>query len=284
MHTFRGEFAVSKAHFDRAVTVAERLGDPGWIANMAGHHGMPAFFAGHWDQARVDFERGIALSRQAGSSMVLTYTLIFRGRLRLWAGEWAAARQDLEEELALAECTGDLGVVLAVQGLLAEHNLLEGRPAATRARLVSMLDRAGLAEMDVTGVLPILAWAHLELGDVTAAVEVAGQAVRRARAQSQRLTLVDALRVQALVAIRQHQWVEAEQAMEEGIILAHNMPYPYAEARLLHVYGRMHLQRGEREPARERLEAALAIFRRLGARKDAERVEHALADLPTSME
>jgi hypothetical protein len=31
--------------------------------------------------------------------------------------------------------------------------------------------------------------------------------------------------------------------------------------------------------ARQRLEAALAIFRRLGARKDVERVEQAIADL-----
>jgi len=67
--------------------------------------------------------------------------------------------------------------------------------------------------------------------------------------------------------------------LEEGLTLAHSMPYPYAEAHLLHVYGAMHAQRGEPEPARERLEAALAIFRRLGARKDAERVEQALADL-----
>jgi hypothetical protein len=46
------------------------------------------------------------------------------------------------------------------------------------------------------------------------------------------------------------------------------------------VYGELHLQRGEPHLARERLEAAQAIFRRLGARKDAERVEQALADLP----
>jgi hypothetical protein len=54
------------------------------------------------------------------------------------------------------------------------------------------------------------------------------------------------------------------------------MPYPYAEARLLHVYGEMHAQKGELEPARQRLEEALAIFRRLGAHKDAERMERAL--------
>jgi hypothetical protein len=45
------------------------------------------------------------------------------------------------------------------------------------------------------------------------------------------------------------------------------------------VYGEMHAQNGEPEPARQRLEATQAIFRRLGARKDAERVEQALATL-----
>ena len=57
------------------------------------------------------------------------------------------------------------------------------------------------------------------------------------------------------------------------------MPYPYGEARLLHVYGQMHVARGEPGPAHARLEAALAIFRRLGALKDVERVEQALVDL-----
>jgi hypothetical protein len=39
----------------------------------------------------------------------------------------------------------------------------------------------------------------------------------------------------------------------------------------------MPVARGELGPARERLEAALAIVRRLGARLDAEQVERALA-------
>jgi hypothetical protein len=57
------------------------------------------------------------------------------------------------------------------------------------------------------------------------------------------------------------------------------MQYPYAEARLLQVYGQLHAQQGDHEPARARLGAALAIFRRLGARKDIERTEHLLAAL-----
>jgi hypothetical protein len=95
-----------------------------------------------------------------------------------------------------------------------------------------------------------------------------------------RLAWVNALRVQAMVRICQEHWDEAEQALEEGLALAQSMPYPYGQARLLQVYGEMHVKRGEPQPARERLEAALAIFRRLGARKDIERVEQMLAGLP----
>jgi ATP/maltotriose-dependent transcriptional regulator MalT len=117
------------------------------------------------------------------------------------------------------------------------------------------------------------------MGDVAAADELVGQTVRRARVEGYGFALVEAQRVQAMVAIRQGRWEEAERALEEGLTLARSMPYPYGEARLLHVYGQMHVAEGEPGPARERLKAALAIFQRLGARKDAERAEGTLTAL-----
>jgi hypothetical protein len=51
------------------------------------------------------------------------------------------------------------------------------------------------------------------------------------------------------------------------------------EGRLLHVDGVLQLQQGRRAQARERLKAALAIFRRLGAGKDTEGTEQLLATL-----
>jgi hypothetical protein len=58
---------------------------------------------------------------------------------------------------------------------------------------------------------------------------------------------------------------------ENALALAPTLPYVYGEARLLPVYGRLHAKQGQPEQARERLEAALAIFRRLGAQKDSAR-------------
>ncbi|HEV7129487.1 MAG TPA: hypothetical protein VGN32_18780 [Ktedonobacterales bacterium] len=79
--------------------------------------------------------------------------------------------------------------------------------------------------------------------------------------------------------MRQEHWEDAAHTLEEGLALARTMPYPYAEARLLDAYGRLHAQGGEPEQARERLNAAPAIFRRLGARKDIDRAELLLAIL-----
>ena len=69
------------------------------------------------------------------------------------------------------------------------------------------------------------------------------------------------------------------QVLDEAVSLARRMRYPYGEARVLHVYGRLHARREEPEPARRRLEAALAICTRLGACLEAEQIERVVAHL-----
>ena len=88
--------------------------------------------------------------------------------------------------------------------------------------------------------------------------------------------LVEALRVQALTALRQRCWGAAERAVDEGLAVARDSGFPYAEARLLHVSGLLCVQTGPPGAARERLQASLVIFQRLGACGDATRVEQAL--------
>jgi len=80
-----------------------------------------------------------------------------------------------------------------------------------------------------------------------------------------------------MVATRRREWEEAAQSLEEGLDLADGMQYPYAEACMLETYGLMRRARGEGGAARARIEEAVAIFARLGARKDIARVKHLLA-------
>ena len=201
------------------------------------------------------------------------------GTLSLVEGHWSKATHYLGEALTSAARIGDRQVLRWAAGSMAELEILEGHPDAARDRLVPLLDRQGLEEFDVTLFLPVLAWAYLDLGDQAQADLTVSEAIRRGRAQHLRVVLAGALRVQALIAGRQGRVHEAEAALEEGLTLARAMPYPYAEARLLQAYGSLHTERGTPEPARVYLEAALAIFQHLGARKDVERTTHLLTAL-----
>jgi tetratricopeptide (TPR) repeat protein len=280
-YAYMGEFDRSRQYRERALTVAEQYGDRTQLAFWTAMRGKVAILRGHWREARADVARAMAVIREMGTSWIAAYPLIHQGELSLREGAWDAASQYLDEALRLLAHGQDLQARRFVQRVLAERDVLEGCPDAALARLAPLLDRPGLEEVDVTELLPLVAWAHLERGDVMQARAVVAQALKRSQAQHCGRVVPDGLWVQAMVAIRQEQWAEAVRALEEGLALAQSMPYPYAEGRLQHVYGQMHAQKGEPGPARERLEAALAIFKRLGARKDAEHVEQALSTLPS---
>ncbi|MGH2389607.1 MAG: hypothetical protein ACRDIE_15510, partial [Chloroflexota bacterium] len=148
-------------------------------------------------------------------------------------GEWSAATTSVREALDLTEGGGDLQALRWASGVMAEVDILEGRPAAARARLLPLLDRPGLKECDVTRLLPLLAWAQLDLGEVDLAADAVGQALARAQPEEMRLVLVEALRVRALVARQREQWDVAARSLAEALALARSMPYLYAEARLV---------------------------------------------------
>ena len=93
------------------------------------------------------------------------------------------------------------------------------------------------------------------------------------------LVVVEALRVQVLIAMRREQVDLATYSLVEGLTLARAMPYTYGEARLLHLDGLLQLQLAKPEAARERQEAAKVIFSRLGARMHNKRADLALGAL-----
>jgi ATP/maltotriose-dependent transcriptional regulator MalT len=283
IHALQGHVALGRAVIERALAVAVQLGDPGQISFTLTLRAWIALLGGDWQGARADLDQALALSRQIDRSPLSAYPLILRARLSLAEGERASATTGAQEALALAERHQDLQALRWASAVVAEVDVLEGRPAVATARLAPLLDRDGLEDCDVTALLPVLAWAYLECGQLSQAATVVRQALERARPEEMGLVLVEALRVQALIAARQEQWEDGARSLEEALTLARGMPYPYAEARLLHVYGRLHMQQGEPEAARERLAAARALFQRLGARTDLDLTEQALTALSEAL-
>jgi transcriptional regulator with XRE-family HTH domain/tetratricopeptide (TPR) repeat protein len=276
-----GEFTACRHPIDRAVEIAARRGDPFQLVAFLHVRGLLAFWRGDWLEARDDLTRSLALCRQAGTLAISAHPPLCLARLCLATGEWAEGAGLIAESMALPDRDTHPVERDLAQGLLAQLDLLEGRPDAARTRILSLSPAVyhdGFFEEVVPhGYGSLLALASLELGEMAEAERVVSETIAYARATQSQPGLVEALWAAARVALRQGRGTDAAAYLDEALPLARAMPYPHAEARLLRMYGDLHAIRDEPGPARERWASALAIFRRLGARKDAERTDQQLA-------
>jgi tetratricopeptide (TPR) repeat protein len=262
-----GEFEANRQVTERALRIAARQDDRLLIALLTTRRGMSAFYMGAWGAARRDYEQAVAICREVGPFWGSVYPFLDLGRLCLAEGAWSEASLHLEECERLLRSSADFNARMEVATVLAERDILEGHPDAAQALLAPLLDGR---EHEVKCFLqPRMAWALLAMGKVEEAAEIAGQVSVQAQGEGRYLALIDALRILGLVRIRQARWQDADSVLQDGLSLARRLHYPYAEARFLQAYGELLVQIRQHGPARERLEAALILFQRLGARQDA---------------
>jgi tetratricopeptide (TPR) repeat protein/transcriptional regulator with XRE-family HTH domain len=286
LYISRREAAPARQYLDRALEVAERLDDPNKIMFALQVRGQLAGLSGDWSQEHAALERAVLTGRRIGMAESLVDCLRALGGLYLYEGRWQEAERYLDESLALAEQSGHRAYLPMIQSAWAERDLLAGQPERAYARLAPLLDATPSDPATETGrfadwLRVRLAWAQLERGEVAQAAELAAATLQRIREHQEPEQMLDALRVQAMVLVHKGHWAAAADALAEGLALAQapGFPYPFFEARFLHVRGQLHLNRGEPAAARERLEAALAIFQRLGAHPFVAQVEQDLAAL-----
>jgi tetratricopeptide (TPR) repeat protein len=266
-----GELRQAREYYERSTVAAERLGEPPASAYL--FFAGVLIYLGAWDEAHSMIDRGAELMHSHGALWLTPYLPLFRGQLSLLEGRWDQATQLLEESVLSAEPGGDLQALSAAHCLLAELEMLRGRPETARDRLNRIILQKATNQADL---LATLAWSYLELDQLERAENVANQAVAMATAKQQRLFLIHALEIQGVVFTHQKRWEEALQALEGAIALADEISYPHAKARAHYELGRMYLDRKELEPAETRLREALSIFRALGAVEDVKRVERLL--------
>lgn len=279
LHSDRGEFAQAAAYQEHALEVSLQFGDPTLTAFLIGYRAQWWFDTGDWRRADAELERAATLLREVGHSWASPYIAYFLGRLRQAQGGRAGGVGYLEEAIRLGEQSGALSVPRMARRALAECDLLDGRGADAIAHLGLAARSPDQEEPDATKRRLLLAWAYLVLGDDAQARREAQEAVVLAGAQRLGPTLADALRVQALVAIGQSQWREAEDSLDRALDVSRGVASPYAEAKALYVYGLLEAKRNVSQRARERLGAALTILGRLGERLYAKLIEEALASL-----
>lgn len=263
---------------DRAVEVAERLSDPELISLAYSSRSLASGDLGEWDKAAGDIDRALTRGRQIGAGDATAFALLRHGELCVQSGDVAEATRALEECLEMVERSGNLFHLRRVGTALAQRDMLLGHPKKACARLISLIEESSEEEnLTITeNVRPTLILAYIDAGELDSAKELLDLHKARVERVAHLPAMMGSLHLQAMLATHLAQWEEARIALEKGLTLARRIPIPQAEAFLLTTYGEMHRERGEVELARERLEAALKIFRHLGARPDIERVNRML--------
>jgi tetratricopeptide (TPR) repeat protein/transcriptional regulator with XRE-family HTH domain len=279
-YTMTGELDEARLCFERALAGVEQIGEPATLALHLGLLSSHLCLLGNWNQARIHIDAAEAIIRSAEMQWEepLIVCLRVRGQLCLAEGRWADAVHYLQECIAVCERPGNVKFLAQAHLALAEVDLLQGHADVVRARLDTVLTRSDLSAADVTGLLPFLAWAHLEMNDPVQADANVKLAVERATATGMRLYLADALRVKGMVARHRRQHQEAEDTFRDALELARALRHTRAEGWILYESGLNENDEGNREVALQRLEEALAIFRRLSIKPLVERTEQALVE------
>jgi transcriptional regulator with XRE-family HTH domain/tetratricopeptide (TPR) repeat protein len=272
----QGDLAQAQTTMVEALEAAERAGALSKAAVTLCALSDLAYIKGDWELASKYAEDALDAVRP----VMLAYTSLWpqttRGRLWLAKGARERGVAALEDALARGEHGGHLQVLQLASEALAELDLLENRAPVARARLEPYHAFIKQLDLNLAWLLP---WTYLECGEVERAMEVLDSAIAEARAQRMRLRLADGLRVRAVCHLRQEQWSLCAEALDEALSHAQAVPYPYAEAKALWVYGRLEKARGEPLGAQRWFEEAQAICARLGERLYAERIEHDLTQL-----
>jgi len=273
-----GAFARSQATQTRGLALAEQLKDVVGYGHALFIDALLAYYVGEWDRARAIAQNSLDVFQLLGPAHLSAYPPLGLGWLCVIEGDQDKGEEFLAEAEKIASQSGPVQVLRFITALRAERELLAGRANAANELLAPwfigdpMQERTRL-ELDI-----LRAWAAVELGMEADADALVAETVRSARARQMDLILPDALRVQALWAMRRQRWDEAEDALDEAIHLSHDMPYPYAGAKALYVAGHLWATRGEPELACARFEEALAICRQLGERLYGGAIETCLSE------
>ena len=282
-HIQRGEFDQSQSHIDRALVTARQRNDVVQVAFLTCNLGVLRFTIGDWKQARVHYEHATTIMREIPLAWASSYPLLGLGQLTLAEGQFGVATRQLGEAIILASRSGDLHVLQSACVALGERELLAGHPEAARARVDQLLDgERASGDQAALSLVAMLAWAHLELGEIVQAHELATQATARAVTEHTRLALIDTLRVSGMIAARRQRWQEAETSLNEALSLSQTMRCPYHEARVRYTLGLLEIARTAVAQASEQLIAARAMLETLGERLYRGAVERALDEIAQS--
>jgi hypothetical protein len=255
-----GNLGTCDVPLERACELAARLDRPRPL--MLAHIALAewAYYVGDWARAWRVLTIADALCHGERDELRKTYWETWvRTQLGVLAlaevGETGEMSGDPRLEEVMAGVLASSGtspevaaLLQAGQAPLAERDLLLRNAPAAYARLSPLCEGLNAHPRCLSFLRPLLGWAAIEQGDTERGAALLAQSFEHAQADQDRLALVDIFRLQGIAAMTTARWDEADRVLIKAIRMAHDMGYPYAEAKACYIHGLLYglpLCRGE---------------------------------------
>jgi transcriptional regulator with XRE-family HTH domain/tetratricopeptide (TPR) repeat protein len=274
--TMGGELGRARALGERGLEITRRAGNADMEALHAANLGLTLFYCGEWDRAQRHLERSVELARAGSPTLFSGIPPVYLGVLRAGQGD-AAAATACYDEAATAPDLKTFAFAGYLEARRAELELRDADPATALARLEPWLLEEAPTRIHDVMLLSTAAEACLDLGDVARGEELVDRARRRASATRNAIDGVDADRLRGRCLLLQEHRADAVAWLHETLARAVALPHPGAEARVHRELARAFEADGDRATARQHLAAAVEIFGRLGAARDAAAAQEALS-------
>jgi predicted ATPase/KaiC/GvpD/RAD55 family RecA-like ATPase len=249
---------------------------------------------GDMDKAKLLAEESLALDRKSGEMTHLASSLATLGFIHQILGELDKSERCYSEALNLSQKSNEIQPILNIYRLLGLFHFDKGEFIKAREfweKQYETSEKAGekAAKMFASA---FLLWSCVELGEFERVVDSIDGLYKfyQEHEVNFMLAMLDALRGGLFRA--QHRWEESikyfERSLQEWELINARQWYTYWFVKfLLCEYARVYVERdqqGDREKARDLLNQALAIFQKMGAKKDIEKVEAKIAFMETGKE
>jgi tetratricopeptide (TPR) repeat protein len=200
------------------------------------------------------------------------------GFLYFRLGEWDKAKEVLQGALSAHEDRHNPAGVNGCSFTLGSLDLELGNYPKSEELLLRSLGicRKGGNVLFEIWVLPVLAELYLKMGQPDKAAEYVDRGFELLKPDRNWYGLPAPMYLaKGMLATARQDWGKAAESFDKAIQINRQFQLPWDEARTLYERGLMYLARngkGDREKAHEDLDEALAIFQKVGAKKDVEKV------------
>lgn len=269
LHNTLGGVAWQEGRIDDAMAaIAESISLYDLARNQAGaahsrlNLGILCFARGDWQRARRYLVQSRRIRAASGSTHGLALVLFNLGLVEMASGKLTLARRYLDESAERSRSAGEEHEALFADMALAQIDLLENRIDDAAARLGTVMRlRQSLDGDALVQALWLQALIESRRGHLEHALELARDARRRARATGIAESDADACRALGTIYRTAGRPDDAKRALEESLAMARKANDPYRRA-----LAELELSQVLRDPARSN--AAISVFKRLGAKYD----------------